>query len=67
MESVRGRCDYGEKAQREAILMAFQMEEEGHQARNVGGLQNLGKARKQMLPRASRKDHSPVNALILAQ
>ena len=35
---VRRRCDYGRKAKRDAMLLALNMEEKGHELGNVGGL-----------------------------
>lgn len=64
----RGRRRYElpkiERKRGEALL-ALKMEEGIPESRTVG--EKLEKARKQIFPRDSRKEHSPPSTLILAQ
>ena len=45
--------------QRDAGSWLCSRRKEGSKPRNVGSLQKLDKARRENLPRASRKEHSP--------
>lgn len=40
---VRGKCNYRQKAQADAMLLAFKMQEDDLGPRNVGGLERAGK------------------------
>ena len=61
----QGNLTTAKRDQEMAVLAGF--EDRGHGPRDVGSIYKLEKAKKQLLSRASRKEHGLADTLVLAQ
>lgn len=55
------------EGQRDVTLLALKMVEGDHEPKKVGGPYNWKRKGNRFSPKVSRKEHNPVNPLILAQ